>query len=100
MSSVSLSTALSGISAANERLRASAHNTANLQTPGFRPERVVQTSLPEGGVVAGVERSQQVQVSAERELVEQRSATYSYVANLRVLQTQLRAEGALLDIKA
>ncbi len=96
---VSLSTALSGLSAAQERLRASAHNAANLQTRDFRPEQVELSSLPEGGVQAQVQRSQQTQVSAERELVEQRSATYTYVANLRVLQTQIRAEGSLLDIK-
>jgi flagellar basal body rod protein FlgB len=100
MSSISLSTALSGISAANERLRASAHNVANLQTPGFKPERVEQSERPEGGVKTQTLRGQENQVSAEREIVEQRSATYSYVANLRVLQTQMRAEGALLDIKA
>lgn len=98
---ISLSTALSGISAAQERLRASAHNVANLQTPGFRPERVEASSLPdEAGVSTQTLRSQSAEVSAERELVEQRSATYSFVANLRVLQTQIRAEGTLLDIKA
>ena len=32
------------------------------------------------------------------DLVEQQSATYAFVGNLRVLQSQLRAEGALLDI--
>lgn len=100
MSSISLSTALSGMSAASERLRASAHNVANLQTPGFRPERVEQSSQADGGVITHTVRDQQNQVSAERELIEQRAATYSYVANLRVLQTQLRPEGALLDIKA
>ena len=36
MSNVSLSTALSGMSAANERLRASANNVANAATPGYR----------------------------------------------------------------
>lgn len=100
---ISLSTALSGMSAAQERLRASAHNVANLNTANFRPERVELASQPEGGVVAQTQRVQQAQmtaeVSAERELVEQRSATYSFVANLRVLQTQLQASGTLLDIK-
>lgn len=101
MSSISLSTALSGISAANERLRASAHNVANLQTAGFRPQRIEQATQAElGGVSTRVMQQQGAEVSAERELVEQRAATYSYVANLRVLQTQLRAEGSLLDIQA
>lgn len=97
---VSMSTALSGLSAAQERLRASAHNTANLQTQDFRPERVVLATSESGDVQAEVERGRETQVSAERELVEQRSATYTYVANLRVLETQLRAQGSLLDIKA
>lgn len=101
MSSISLSTALSGMSAANERLRASAHNVANLQTPGFRPQRIEQAAQAgQGGVTTRVVQQQGAEVSAERELVEQRDATYSYVANLRVLQTQVRAEGTLLDIRA
>jgi hypothetical protein len=33
-----------------------------------------------------------------RSLVEQRSAAYQFVANLRVLQTQLRMSGVMLDI--
>ncbi len=97
---ISLSTALSGVAAAQERLRASAHNVANQQTPNFRPERVELSSQPQGGVVAETARERQVEVSLEREVVEQRSATYSYVANLRVLQTQIQASGTLLDIKA
>lgn len=98
--SVSLSTAMSGISAAQERLRASAHNVANLETQGAKPVQVDMSTQPEGGVRAQQRQSEQVGISAERELVEQRAATYTFVANLRVLQTQLRAEGTLLDIQA
>ena len=85
MSTVSLSTALSGMSAANERLRASANNIANVATPGYHRERIEAETAADGNGVT-------------TDLVEQKSATYAYVANLRVLQTQLRAEGALLDI--
>ena len=99
MSSISLSTALSGISAANERLRASASNVASLSGAQARREQV-DLSTQAGG---GVEASRRVihrPVNAASEMVEQQSATYAFVANLRVLQTQLRPEGALLDIKA
>lgn len=101
MSSISMSTALSGISAAQERLRSSAHNVANLATPGYRREQVELSSLPaESGVQVSRSTATQAGVSAEKELVEQRTATYSYVANLRVLETQINTTGALLDIQA
>ena len=86
MSSINLSTALAGVSAANERLRASqsaaaapAPDIAELKTLAAQPSPPVEPS---------------------KALVEQQSSTYAFVANLRVLQTQLRAEGAMLDIHA
>ena len=88
MSSISLSTAWSGMSAANERLRASSSAvTASLRTDplAVRATAAVQHASPVEPAVA---------------TVEQQSATYAFVANLRVLQTQLRAEGAMLDIHA
>lgn len=99
MSSISLSTALSGISAANERLRASASNVAGLASASPRRLQVELASLEGGGVQAGT-RVVARPTEPVRELVEQRSATYAFVANMKVLQTQLRPEGALLDIKA
>lgn len=99
MSSISVSTALSGMSAANERLRASGHNLANLNTEGFRRERVEAQTQPDGaGVQTQLQRVPAPGTDLEADMVEQKSATYAYVANLRVLQTQLRAEGAMLDI--
>ena len=99
MSTIGLSTALSGISAASERLRASAGNVANLSSGGQRREQVDQSTAAGGGVET---RSRIVEqpVSAVGEMVEQQSATYAFIANMKVLQTQLRPEGALLDIKA
>lgn len=44
--------ALSGMLAATARLDASAQNTANARTPGYRPQQVVQTSTPAGVAVA------------------------------------------------
>lgn len=95
-----LSTALSGISAANERLRASASNIARLSTGNnAQREQVDQSSMLGGGVSTTTQVVNQP-VEASNEIVEQQSATYAYVANLRVLQTQLHTEGSMLDIHA
>ncbi|HEY9106843.1 MAG TPA: hypothetical protein VIN58_09205 [Roseateles sp.] len=88
---VPLSTALSGISAANERLRASASNIANLAASNqARPS----TEL------TNVDKVPEREINPANEVVEQQSASYAFVANLKVLQTQLNTTGALLDIKA
>ncbi len=96
--SISLSTALSGMSAANERLRASASNVARVQSPNAQSERV-ELSTTAGGVPAQAKVTNQP-IDPATEAVEQQAATYSFVANLRVLETQMRAEGAMLDIHA
>jgi flagellar basal-body rod protein FlgC len=49
--------ALSGLMAATTRLDVSAQNTANAQTPGYRPQAVVQTATASG--VATAMRPQQ-----------------------------------------
>lgn len=88
---VPLSTALSGISAANERLRASASNIANLAASNqSRPS----------AELSNVDKVPEREINPANEVVEQQSASYAFVANLKVLQTQLNTTGALLDIKA
>ena len=88
---VAMSTALSGISAANERLRASASNIANLATSNqARP----------GVELTNVDKVPDREINPANEVVEQQSAAYAFVANLKVLQTQLNTTGVLLDIKA
>jgi flagellar hook-associated protein FlgK len=98
--SIGLSTALSGISVANERLRASAHNIANTQTAEFRRQQVESQTLDSGGVKGQLRQVNSVGNAAEADLMTQKSATYAFVANLRVLQTQLDASGTMLDIHA
>ena len=96
---VDLSTALSGISAASERLRASASNIAGLADANQKRSQVNLSTVATGGVRADTVLTDQT-VQPTNELVEQQAATYSFVANLKVLQTQLRAEGSVLDIQA
>jgi flagellar basal body rod protein FlgC len=88
---VALSTALSGISSANERLRASAANIANLASSSQSRPSVEPTN---------VDKAPEREINPANEVVEQQSAAYSFVANMKVLQTQLNTTGALLDIKA
>jgi len=88
---VALSTALSGISSANERLRASAANIANLAASNQGRPSAEPTN---------VDKVPEREINPANEIVEQQSAAYAFVANLKVLQTQLNTTGALLDIKA
>jgi hypothetical protein len=92
---VELSTALAGLANAQERLRASANNLAlanvRLQrSDGPPPPDSARTEL----------QLTQSDPDLARNLVEQRTAAYQFVANLRVLQTQLRLSGVMLDIYA
>jgi hypothetical protein len=95
---VELSTALAGLAVAQERLRASANNLATasgrlqLNTAGDRPP-----------INEGARNELQLQnqdPDLARELIAQRTAAYQFVANLRVLQTQLRLSGVMIDIYA
>lgn len=125
--------ALTGLNAASRRLGVSASNVANLSSTvrtaedgslvndPYRPQRVVQTSLPSGGVradvveagvpivrvpdpsspVAAADGTVEIpNVSLEEEAVEQQLATYTFKANLKVLKTQKELDEALLDISA
>lgn len=88
---VALTTALSGISAANERLRASASSIANLASSNQGRASAEPTN---------VDKLPAREINPATAVVEQQSAAYAFVANLKVLQTQLNTTGALLDIKA
>ena len=96
-----LSIASSGLSAAQMRLDASAHNVANMNTPNFRRSVVSQAARAEqGGVDASVRRAPGTGVALEQEVVDQMSATYAFKANLQTIKTQDAMMGALLDIRA
>lgn len=99
MSSV-LSTALSGLTAATTRLDVSAHNIANSDTPRFRRQEVVKATQPEGGVRVSVQPSPQEGGDLARDLITQLSASYTYKANLHVLETANEMSGSLLDVRA
>lgn len=94
---VELSTALAGLAAAQERLRASA-NTLAVAGTRLQGQDNAGSALNRGAQ----DELQLVRDDPDlaRSLVEQRAAAYQFVANLRVLQTQLRLSGVMLDIYA
>ena len=94
------SIASSGLQAAQLRSGAAAHNTANLQTPQFQRQSVVQQAQPGGATVASVQTARSSGPSLEADVVEQMAATYSFKANLQTLRTADQMLGALLDVRA
>jgi flagellar hook protein FlgE len=90
---------LSGMSAAQTALGASAHNIANLATAGFRREQVVQTSLASGGVAPSLTQAAQEGGALERDLVDQLIASNLFLAHLAVFKTGDTMLGTLLDVR-
>ncbi|WP_313311440.1 flagellar basal body protein [Pulveribacter sp.] len=96
-----LPAAASGLQAAQLRLASSAHNVANLNTPGFHRQEVQQQAEPRpGGVRTQLAQAEQPGVALEAEAVEQIAATYAFKASALVLRTADEMAGALLDERA
>jgi flagellar hook-associated protein FlgK len=94
------SIALSGLQAAQTRLGSSAHNIANAATPSFRRQLVAQQTVPAGGVVATIARAPVAGDALAEDLVALKLAQHLFGANLKVLRTQDRMLGTLLDTQA
>jgi len=99
MSSIS-SIALSGMNAAQTALNASAHNVANVNTPDFRRQEVLQTSQTGGGVSSSLTTADKVGSALETDVVTQLQAKNSFLANLAVFKTSDKIAGAMLDMSA
>jgi len=94
------STALSGMNAAWTRLGVSAHNVANLPTPGFRPQQAALSTRAGGGVDVAITRAPEPGVSLPEAIVEQMSARHAFAANLSVFKAGDSLLGTLLDLQA
>jgi flagellar hook protein FlgE len=92
--------AMSGMNAATTRLGASAHNVANVQTPAFRRQQVLQQTQPGGGVSTSITQAQDTGTDLASEAVQQMTALYSFKANLRTVQVEREMLGSLIDLKA
>lgn len=106
--------ARSGLQDASLRLEVSAHNRANLETPGFVPRRVISTAIPEGGVASRIAPQANHEFDARvdetalglsgtnlvDEVAGSMVAVASFKANLASLQTAADLDKTLMSIKA
>lgn len=99
MISDAASAGLAGINSATQRIGASAHNVANLNTQDFRPLEVRQAVDATDRPRATVERSKEArEVDLTREIVDQLRARIDFEASLRVIEADLETKGMLLDM--
>lgn len=102
---VSFSTSLSGIQAAIKRQDVTAHNVANVNTPGYEQIDVMQKEKAGGGVeISGLKRTpnpdkEHSNTDLAKEAVEQIQNKNSLKANVNAIKTQDKMLGALLDMK-
>jgi flagellar basal-body rod protein FlgC len=99
----STNTSISAMRASALRLDVSAHNVANINTPNFAQTRVLQTEQTRGTAITAMQKvaSQNPDLSATdfaEEAVEMIISKNEFALNARVLKTQDRMLGELLDI--
>ena len=89
--------ALSGLCAARLGLQVSAHNIANLNTPGFGRQQALHSADAAGGVSSLLRQAVQPGPALEADVVGQLEAKNAFLANLAVFRAQDRMAGTLLD---
>lgn len=94
------SIALSGMQTAQLQLDAAANNVANVETPLYKRQEVLQTTQSQGGVAASVRQSESQGPALEADLVAQLAAKNAFLANLAVFKSNNRMAGALLSLWA
>ena len=114
--SVALNAALTGLRAFDKKLDVTAHNTANVNTDGFKKSRAVLQEDYPSGVKVSVEKTdtpgmllpveagstemrESSNVSLEDGLLELLTTQYGYESNLKVVETEEEILGELLNIK-
>jgi flagellar hook protein FlgE len=101
------SAGVSGLRATAQAFALTSNNIANLNSNGYRAERLVQQSLPQGGVAAqGVQLSQAPlepggsNVDLATEAVQMKTLSVGYQADAAFLKVQEGMLGSALDIDA
>ena len=110
-----LSSAISGMQAAYTKINASAHNTANISTDGFKKQRVLLSEARNGGVTTSIETVddpgpsylsqsgavvEASNVDLLEEVVDQITAKHAFKANAAVYKTSYEMQDSILDILA
>jgi flagellar basal body rod protein FlgG len=89
---------LSGMQAGSLLLAAAADNTANLDTPGYRAQRVDLTPAATGGVTASLSRAAVPGVDYTDQAATQVVGSFLYAANARAIRAQAEVDRSLFDI--
>lgn len=103
---VTFNTATSGIKTVITREDVSANNVANIDTRGFSQTDALQTEMSPAGVrISGLRRplntdSENSNTDLNKEMVNQVINKNELAANVKVIRTQDKMMGALLDIIA
>ncbi len=99
---MSLSVSTSGLNVAQTYMNAGAHNIANANTEGFRPQQVVssENAPSQGAKVDAVKFSNNEGVNLADELTDMKSNEKVYEANAKVVQTQNNMMGSIIDVSA
>jgi flagellar hook-associated protein FlgK len=89
----------SGLRHAQALLGTSAHNIANLPTPGFRRQEAVAATAQDGGVSVSLRRSDVVGADLNADVVGLMQAKALFGANLQVFKAADAMMGSLLDVR-
>jgi len=110
---------MTALRAFSTKLAVSAHNVANLSTPGFKAQRVHMVEVPGGGVTVTISRDlspgpplrardegrsksgrigEGSNVDLARETVDLITSQRDYQANARAVKTLAETKGRVLDI--
>lgn len=84
------------MNAAQVALNSSAHNIANLNTPGFRRQEVVQSAQADGGVATTLATVDVEGASLETDVIAQLQAKNAFLASLAVFKASDKLAGTLL----
>lgn len=101
------SIALSALQASTQGLAVGANNTANLNTEGFRAQRLDLAEQAQGGVRASALRTSEAprspgasNVDLAQETTSRMGQAGTYNANLKVLEIDAEMTATALDLKA
>jgi len=94
---------VSALSASSLRMDISAHDVANVNTPGFSQSRPIQTSLNPGTEISAIQKIKppSPEFSATdlaEEAVEQIKSEKDFAANAAVIKTQDKMYGETVDL--
>jgi len=98
-----ISPSVSALSASSLRIDISAHDVANINTPGFSQSRPIQTSQNPGTEISAIQKIKPASedfsaTDLAEETVEQIKSEKDFAANASVIKTQDEMLGEAIDL--